>query len=256
MKKICALLLAIVTIFPMNSQIVKSRTFGEKKSNPTTWYVRAGLSLNNLTGSAMPVAKDKIKELIQEDAEDGVKSSAGFGPRAGYDFEIGFRKNFGKSRLYWGMELGLGTRGGSYHSSYSDNDSFEGKEACYAESFNIKYMPLQIGYLFPLTEKLSVDGHVGIFASYDFSNKSKGWEEYEGEKDVEDFTEDAYFQGFDAGLKLGIGVWYGRFNFDLSWQRGFATYLESFPFGNDWYKDGDQKYFQSSNLILSLGVSF
>lgn len=258
MKKFIAMLLLLATVIPATqAQIVRSRTFGEKKKNPTTWYVRAGLSLNNLTGPGMSAAKKWLKADLEEDRqnyEEG-KFDAGFGTRVGYDFEVGFRKNFGNTNVYWGMELGLGMRGGSYHYSakYYEDDETD-KSGASANSYNIKFMPFQVGYLFPVGDKFKIDPHLGVYALYDFKSSSKGWEYTKDE--IFDDTEDAGFTRFDVGMKLGIGFWYDRFNLDFSWQRGFMDYMECFPYDHGWYENGEEKHFQSSNFIISLGMSF
>lgn len=255
MKRIVYLLLLMVASIPMEAQIVSSRTFGEKKKKPVTWYARAGVSINNLAGPAKSLFNKSWKEEKEDFEEHGDKLSGGACPLAGYDFLVGFRKEFPVKNLYWGMEFGFGTRGGLY--SFSEEYEHETrKSASSVKSYNVKYIPFQIGYMLPIKDKFSLDAHLGWFASFDFAHKAQGYEFYK--EDMEDVTEDTEFYRFDTGLKLGVGVWYDRFNLDISWQRGFMPYLMRFPWGeDDWYgEDGNRKPFQSSNIIISLGVSF
>ena len=262
MKRLLSILLLVATVVPaMQAQIVRSTTLGEKQSRKTTWYVRAGLSMNNLTGPAMSEAKKAIKEY-KEDGED-----CSFGTRVGYDFEAGFMKYFGKTNLYWGMEFGLGTRGGKYRGKYTESSegySHTDDDRAWVDTYSIKYMPFQLGYMYPVTDKIKVDAHIGVYVSVDFAGKCKEkdecnmWSADSGsEVNVDEYEynfDDQYVGGkrFDAGMQLGAGVWYDRFNLNFTWQRGFAPYIESFPFGDSW----NGKSFQSSNIILSLGVSF
>lgn len=247
MKKILSFALLLAVAIPsLQAQIMRSTTLGEKQSRKTTWYFRAGLSMNNLTGPAMSEAKKQIKEY------DG-EGDFSFGTRVGYDFDFGFMKYFGKSNLYWGMELGFGTRGGKYTAKY-DYEGEASEDKAWVDTYNIKYTPFQIGYMFPITDKFKVDAHFGIYASVDFAGKYKESDGAPHNTEEEwDFTDD-YVDGqrFDAGIQLGAGVWYGRFNLNFTWQRGFAPYVGDFPFGDSW----DDKKFQSSNAILSLGVAF
>lgn len=38
---------------------------------------------------------------------------------------------------------------------------------------------------------------------------------------------------YDAGINLGIGYWFGKFNIDFTWQRGFIAIFEG---GNELVK--------------------
>lgn len=264
MKKLILPLLMLVASTPAFSQIVRSTTFTEKEGRKTEWFARLGLSFNNLTGDAMSEFKNIIKEELNEsELEPGEEASAGFGTRTNFDLMFGFNKYFGKTDLYWGMELGLGTRGGSYKytaKSERENWKYECEEKCYVNTYNVKYVPFTIGYKFPMTDKIIVDAHLGIFASFDFAGAytEDEWEIRNGEKEsYKDSTgigDDAFcdITRFDAGLQLGLGVWFGRFNLNFNWQRGFAPFIDGFPFGDTF----DDAYYNSSNAILSLGVSF
>lgn len=261
MKKLYFALIMLLAATSAYSQIVRSTTFTNlpKEKSETEWYVRLGLSCNNLTGSAMSEAKKQLKEEQDEYPDYSVK----FGARVGYDITAGFNKYFNKTNLYWGMEFGLGTRGGNFKSKEAeDGYTFDGK--AYVNSYNIKYTPFTIGYKYPVTNDIKLDAHLGVFVLFDFAGTytEDEWKntDYEDETWNEswDFTDD-YVEGyrFDAGLQLGIGAWYRKININFTWQRGFAPYLGAFPWGNIIEnKRGDQLYYNSSNAIVSIAYAF
>lgn len=100
--------------------------------------------------------------------------------------------------------------------------------------------------------------------SFDFAGTytEDEWEISDGEKETWKeswgFT-DEYVDGYrlDAGLQLGIGVWYKKINLNFTWQRGFMPYIGAFPFGNEIYnKSDDHVYYNSSNAIISIAYAF
>lgn len=262
MKKIIITLLALVSISPAAfSQILRSTTFTKpaKEKGKTEWFVRLGLSCNTLTGAAKSECN---KELKEENEDDGAYSKYKFKPRVSYDISSGFNKYFGKSNVYWGMELGLGTRGGSFTGNF-ENDSEKFRETCYVNSYNVKYTPFTIGYKYPIKDDIKIDAHLGFFLSFDFAGKYTVDELHsygdinDTYKESYDFIEEAEGHRFDVGMHLGIGAWYKRYNLNFTWQRGFLPYLGSFPFGDQWYnKSGDQVYYNSSNIIISIAYAF
>ncbi len=265
MKKIIFALIMLTGFAPAAfSQIVRSTTFTQapKEKGKTEWFVRLGLSCNNLTGSAMSEAKKIFKEEMKEYDSDE-KVSCKFSPRVGYDITTGFNKYFGKTNVYWGMELGLGTRGGAYTYKY-DWEDYKENQKCYVNSYNVKYTPFTVGYKYPINDNIKIDAHLGIFLSFDFAGTytEDEWEIYDGEKETWKescgFT-DEYVDGyrFDAGLQLGIGVWFNKFNLNFTWQRGFAPYIGAFPFGDEIYnRSDDHLYYNSSNAIISIAYAF
>ena len=52
------------------------------------------------------------------------------------------------------------------------------------------------------------------------------------------------YNHFDAGMNIGVGVWYDRFNLDLTYQRGFI----------DVFTDADG--IKTSNFMIRLGIAF
>ena len=90
---------------------------------------------------------------------------------------------------------------------------------------------------------IHIDPHVGVFASYDYTSKMKADGESISWGDYADYMEVDY-NHFDAGMNIGEGVWYDRFNLDLTYQRGFI----------DTFSDADG--FKTSNFMIRLGIAF
>ncbi len=207
MKKILILMsVLLVSSLAASAQLVSSTTVN-KKSNPALWYVRAGVSFDNVVVSG---------------------DSDGLGSKTGFDVDFGFNKSIGRSGLYWGMELGVGT------------DGYSIKDYQSVLAINAKWSPFTLGYKYAVTDDIKIDGHFGGFVSYDFTGSvssdegdSPSWGDF---KDYYDW------QDLDAGLQLGIGVWYKRFNLDFTWQRGFVNKLDDTA--------------KTSNLMLRLGIAF
>lgn len=195
MKKILLLAAAAMLAVAANAQLMTSRTFFGKESN-TTWFMRAGMSLNNVANA--------------EDAETGI----------GFDVDFGFQKPIASSAAYWGMELGIGTRGcGIEHYD----------ETC--TTYGVKWSPLTFGYKWAVTDNIKIDPHVGAFLEYDFAKSDA----------ADSFNE------FDAGLQIGAGVWFKRFNLDFTYQRGFCAIFDV-PDGYDTPT--------SSNFMIRVGFAF
>ncbi len=223
MKKLLTLAIAAIAMATTtNAQIVSSRsqlvtTTTEVKPSTTTWLVRAGLNIMNFTG-------DDAKE---------------YDSKIGYDVAFSFQKSLGSvDGLYWGMEFGLGSRG----YKYEEDEYYE--ESTLAHNF--RWSPFTIGYKYAITDAFKVEAHLGAFASVDYAGKGK-WEgedfygdHISGDSSIGDWED---WNRFDAGLQLGFGVWYDRYNLDFTWQRGFI----------EGYKDYKM---YTSNFMIRLGVAF
>lgn len=223
MKKFLIALTALILSFGAQAQLRTSRTFIKSKSNSRTeWIIRAGLNINKLTGLYY---------------EDDNQDAEGVGSKAGFEVDFGFNKYFGNSNLYWGMELGIGTRGTSIDLNdwdWDDEEKLEGGVTFY----NVKYSPLTIGYKFPIGDMLKVDPHLGAYVSYDFTGSANG-----------DLGWVDHWEKLDAGIQAGVGVWYGRFNLDFMYQAGFIKtepYIEYEDFGGG----------KTGNFLIRVGVSF
>lgn len=113
MKKIILLAVVATMALSAGAQVKYSRTFGKKESN-ITWYLRAGVNFNMVTGDydedyyhTEKQWDDKTASWEHVNGEKEVKMKG----KTGFDISAGFNKPFGKSPVYWGMELGFSSRG-------------------------------------------------------------------------------------------------------------------------------------------------
>ncbi len=252
MKKLTLILAAITLMAAQyaDGRVVRSRTFGERSKAATEWIVRAGISLNNAAGSATSAWKD-----YHTGADAGIVGDASLGCNVGGDFSAAFNRAMGKNGLYWGMEFGIGSRGAKGKTEYGGTDWYENSTQSIS-TWNVKYSPFIFGYKYNLNEDMRLDAHLGVFASFDFAGSGKADWEYDdgGDEDKVSLGDEDLegFQRFDAGMHVGIGFWWKRFNIDITYQRGFISAM-------DWdshYDDFNDKSVYSSNLMLRLGVSF
>lgn len=234
------------------------------KSGKFVWIVRAGVSLNGVSGDGVDATKDSW-----EDSKPNNKwsYSGDFKRALGGNLSIGFNKSIGKKPLYWGMELGVAMRGykGEANWNYGASSSVSGgydshtrAQTIALNAFNAQLSPINIGYKFLLNDKMAIDVHVGGFASYDFMGKYKS--EYEdhvyitsryGSNAKDTNTDNSVdigdldsYRYYDFGVIGGVGFWYGHFNVDVSYQRGFISVY-----------DGDDKFF-CDKLQVRLGYAF
>lgn len=101
---------------------------------------------------------------------------------------------------------------------------------------------------------MAVDVHLSGFASFDFAGQQKIYSyDYQLSANtprVKESTTDIKLSGmnnyrrYDAGLNIGVGYWFGHFNIDFSWQRGFINMFDA----NDTYN--------SQAIKLKLGYAF
>lgn len=212
MKKVLSIVVALLLCAGMQAQIVSStsRSIKTERTRPseTEWLIRVGMNLMNLAG----------------DGAEGCDS------KMGYNFAIEFNKPIGDAGGYWGMNLGLGSRG------------FKADEVkCIAH--NVQYSPITLGWKIGVADNIKIDPHLGFYASYDFSSKMKESGDDISWGDYADYLEVDY-HGYDVGLNAGVGVWYDRFNLDFTYQRGFI----------DVFSDFDK--IKTSNFMIRLGVAF
>ncbi len=266
MKKVFFAAVVALTAMGANAQIARSTMFqAPERENNVMWYVRAGVSINNAAGNGD--FKDAYKD------ENG-KTDTGLGSKAGYDVVFGFNKSIASTDAYWGMEFGFGTRGysqkfeGSESWNYSGvqaSSSYMNKESLLAHKFKIT--PVMFGYKYPVTDKIKIDAHLGAFLSIDMAATLKteyessinfpsnpDYNEYESGSesysigDLEDSEGDSFYNRFDVGIQAGIGVWYGRWNLDFTYERGFCGIYK-----NDYLGDAN---ISASNAIIRLGFAF
>lgn len=212
MRKTLSFAIAALVCVAVQAQIVSSRSVSIKKQkepSETVWFLRAGLNMAGLAG---------------DDAE-------GLGKRAAYEFTYGFQKPITSFGMYWGMDLGLGSRGYKI-----DESDYEQKLLTH----NVQVSPFNIGWKYGIVENLNFDIHAGAFVLYDYVGKVK--ETYNGEEESYGLG-DTDWKHFDAGLNIGFGLWYDRFNLDFTFQRGFVQAIE------------DTNVY-TSNFMIRLGVAF
>lgn len=195
------------------SAIVSSRStsisVSETPSN-SQWVLRAGANFAGFCG-------DGADELDSKFA---------------YDVALSFQKPLSDFGMYWGMELGLGTRGFSYS---------EGEYETNGLAHNIRFSPFTFGYAYAINESVKIDAHLGAWLSYDLFGE---WtEEYDGEEESVKISDIEDYNNLDYGVTFGIGVWYDRYNLDLSWQRGFSEVI----------KDSEMS---TNNMMIRLGIAF
>ena len=148
------------------------------------------------------------------------------------------------------MDLGVAMRGYKADASWSAGgassisggyDSHTKSEKTTLTAYNAQLSPINIGYKVTFNERMALDIHVGGFASYDFAGSLKS-ESYDhisltgkygtNNKTTENSNStkigdiDSY-RRYDFGVIGGVGFWYGHFNVDFSYQRGFISIYDS-----------------------------
>lgn len=203
--------LLLFVCFGLRAQIVSSRSVGiastPERPSEMMWYLRAGLNMGGFAG----------------DDVDGLDR------KVAYNFTYGFQKPIGSLGAYWGMDFGLGSRGYKL-------------DELSLLAHNLQVSPFTFGWKYEVADNLSIEGHVGAFAACDYAGKIK----YAGESvSMGDWEDDLGidWSRFDAGMNIGFGLWYDRFNLDFTFQRGFVEAMS------------DTKAY-TSNLMLRLGVAF
>lgn len=256
MKKLLLFAVGAAMAATASSQVMTSYSYS-KSERKTLWYARLGVSFNNLTAGSV------CEAMNSPWLEDNGETPYSFGSKTGMTVDFGFQRPISNFGLYWGMELGIGTRGFTmkYDESEVDpDDDFETNAKMM--TWNVKYSPFTFGYKYTLTDDIKLDAHIGAFVSYDFAGKKLSYEETDGDKWElkDDELKDALdYQDFDAGMQLGIGVWYKRFNLDFTWQRCFVPYGKMTMRAWDSYGEslGTEEYsLYSSNFMIRLGVAF
>ncbi len=275
MKKIALFLFALAATTTAGAKSVgETLELPDFSSGETVWIVRAGVGFNGVTGSNI----DTQKAIWENGSWDG-----SFKSTAGYDFSVAFNKSFGESPMYWGMELALGMRGyktdaewkRSASSSVSGGSDYHKKtEEGTLSAYNARFTPFMFGYKYTFLERMAADVHLGVFAGYDFAGNYKNYttdhvvstSKYGNRNDFKENTDKVSIgdiegmRKYDAGLNLGIGYWFGNFNIDFTWQRGFVPIYED---GSDEISIGGKKgqkreagNLYSNNFQLRLGYAF
>lgn len=136
-------------------------------------------------------------------------------------------------------------------------DKHEKTQTSTLNAYNALLTP-HIGYKVVFGEKMALDIHIGGYASYDIagsfetkthdywstisvgSGNTKITDNSNSVKigDIDNYTK------HDFGAIGGIGFWFGHFNVDVNYQRGFVSMFE-----------GDNTYF-CNKLQVRLGYAF
>lgn len=220
MKKLFSFIAAALLCAGVQAQIVSSRSQSiirseaPVKQSKTQWYVRGGLNIMSASG-------------IEES-----------GSRVGYDLSFGFQKPMGSIGLYWGMDMGLGSRGWSCE-EYGDEIKLI--------AHNMKYSPFNFGYQYAFTNDLKLDAHTSVFMSIDYIGSYE--EKFDGHSEscsIWDLDGDYDYIPFDAGWQIGVGLWWKKLNFDLTYQRGFVNWVNG--------DDGESAF--SNNFMIRVGYAF
>lgn len=194
MKKYLFLLIAAFVCSSVNAQLVTTSSYTKKKKQKATWYVKAGANIANTS-------------------MDDVDLSSIFG----YHIGIAFDKPIGSKGVFWSLGLQLATKGWKYS---EDDDGWD-----YEEKLNVNKIeiPLTFGYKYAINDDITVEARVGAFANYDLWGKLT--EEDNGDKEEYDLGDLDDYYGYDrfsAGIVAGVGVWYQKFNFNITYERGFV----------------------------------
>ena len=219
MKKLLSLAAAFLLCAGVQAQIVSSRSVSiksaQKQPSETQWFLRGGLNVMKMTG-------------------DGAEDT---GSKLGYNFVYGFQKPLGSIGTYWGLEFGLGSRGWKVEENESD---YEYSLSLMAH--NVQVSPFTFGYKYNITDALAVDAHLGAYVSCDYVGKIKEKESYQGDSEETSVNMGDWedWKRVDAGMNIGVGIWYDRFNLDFTYQRGFIKTWEC----------------NTSNVLIRLGVAF
>ena len=150
----------------------------------------------------------------------------------GWDLLLGHAKKFSGFDFYYGIEYGIGSRGYCIE--------LLGEEFGSSWAGNIKASPM-VGYKYDFANGLSIDAHVGYFASFDLFGMNK----VKGVDSQSIWTSDNNYNHFDNGIRLGDGVWFERFLLDFTWQRGFVNFNTDSDVSN-----------KSNAFIIGLGYQF
>lgn len=204
MKKFLLLVMAAFICSVMNAQLVTSTSFKKGKA-ATTWYVKAGATLANMSG-------------------DGESADALFG----YNVGIAFDRTIGSGGMFWGSGLQLATKGFKY--GYDDEEI--------KLNTNKLEIPLNLGYKFGVSDDLAIDARVGGFVNFDLFGKLT--ETYEGDEYSENIGDLEDYDRLSAGMQFGVGVWYQKLNFNITYQAGLLKANEM----------------KEKNWMISVGYAF
>ena len=110
-------------------------------------------------------------------------------------------------------------------------------------TYDLNYieMPIVLKYIHPIDDHFTVQPFFGGYLACGVGGKVKNFEHREASSSFSD----SYFQRFDGGLRVGCGVGYDLFYFDLSYDIGLS---------NICHDDFDTSH--NGSLSLNFGVNF
>lgn len=192
MKKFLFLVVAAFVCSAMNAQLVTSTSFKKGKA-ATTWYVKAGATLANMSS-------------------EGESADALFG----YNVGLAFDRTIGSGGMFWGSGLQLATKGFKF--------GYDGEEV--KLNAHKLELPLNLGYKLGVSDDLAIDARVGGFVNFDLFGKMT--EEYDGDEESLNIGDIDDYERLSAGLQFGVGVWYQNLNFNITYQAGLleANYMK------------------------------
>lgn len=166
------------------------------------WYLRAGV---------------KFLSFTHDDCDAPKFDMHG---NTGYDLTIGHKSAIKRKGFYYAWEGGLTSFGCKTVNPW-DHTSHP------YFSHNVLFSPLTFGFNRYITPKVAYDVHAGFYAKYGFiDNHSNTGEHHE----------------FNIGLRAGVGVWYGRYNIDLTYERNYMNEV--------------MECYNASNLLVRVGFAF
>jgi hypothetical protein len=259
MKKIIVTALIAVMGIGAQAQLVSTTSafeevFKEKKVRVKPrmeWYVKAGINLMSINWDEDPLGSFYRNVTIS----GGGKMLAGFNVGGGL---ISYFRPSRPSDFYWGFEVGVSQVGGGFDSmtglDYGYNSRYEKYANGSSARFFSVYVGPSIGWKKALTSNISLDLHFnpeflialgdGPDILYNTHYEYSYYDYYDDKtisySDTYNSTTYVYKDLCHLAMRGGIGVWFNKFNVDLSY-RGTVKISD---------------YVSFNNIILSVGYAF
>ncbi|MDR0988232.1 MAG: porin family protein [Prevotellaceae bacterium] len=182
-------------------------------------FVSATVSAQVVTSTSFKKAKSSTVWYVKAGANIAnisVEHGEGYDALFGYNVGIAFDSPIGGSGVFWNSGLQLATKG------YKDSDDDQ------KVNINKLEIPLTFGYKYKVNDDISIDARAGGFANYHLFGKAR---------DSSDLGE--FEDRISAGIQFGVGVWYQKLNFNITYQNGLVE------------ENGKEK-----NWMFSLGYAF
>ena len=235
-KKFVLMLFSCIWGLPLQAQ--ESSLPAGFTTGDNVWIVRAGLSLNNVSGDG----------ALDTKANWAATNGAGeFENALGGNISFGLYCPLGSSPFYFGISAGAGIRGYKTSAKWQEGIYSLTSQETTLTAFNFQISPSNLGYIAKINEKTALDFHVGLFFNCDFAGSLEIEDKYPDKStksesikinDIEDYEK------YDFGVVGGIGLWMNHWNIELNYQRGLATMD----------KGGTNLY--SNRLLITLGYAF